>query len=88
MTPTLKKLWNGEISPCSAPEPGTDEAKKFHKLIDQLHNELSVCLDAENQQKLEKLTEAVAMLYYLIIEDTFQTGFSLGVKITAEAFIE
>ena len=88
MTPTLQKLWNGQIAPCAEPDPDTEETRELRELIEKLTNDLCACFNDKTKELFEKYNEAQANLNYCIVEDVFRRGFTLGAKITAEALIE
>ncbi|MBQ9079627.1 MAG: hypothetical protein IJY27_00985 [Clostridia bacterium] len=88
MTPTLQKLWSGQIAPYAEPDPDTEETRELRELIEKLTNDLCSCLNDKAKELFEKYNEAQANLNYCIVEDVFHRGFTLGAKITAEALIE
>ena len=85
---TIQQLWNGEIYPYEAPMPQTEQTKELNDLIQRLSAKLDDCLDDNAKDLFEKYVQAQHELQYYVSEQIFTEGFSLGVKLTAEALIK
>lgn len=87
MKKTLVELWNGNLNPS---EWRTDNSRRLGNLLDMLEEntkELSGGLN-ENQKKLWKdIDDGYFETGCISCEDAFVKGFSLGVRIMAEALI-
>lgn len=82
---TIQQLWSGEIYPYEAPLPQTEQVKELNDLVQNLSAKLDACLDANTKDLFEKYVQAHHELEYYVSEHFFTEGFSLGVKLTAEA---
>ena len=87
MKSTLKKLWNGEISPWSAPEPTTMEFRKIAEKVDKERALLESMLNEDGRKILENFESFHCEWLNLENENAFLQGFSLGMKMAAEAFL-
>ncbi len=83
MTKTITALWNGEIAPFN--EIGKHDAalkhveKRMRRSLEELRGDQSL-------ERYDKCSDCICEYVGLCTQNAFQDGFSLGVKLTAEAF--
>lgn len=86
MYDTLEKLFCGDINPFEAPRYQDNELLEaqqlFNKLMDKVHQRLG------DNELFEKLNDALYDLTYAQERVLFCEGFRLGVRMTAESFME
>lgn len=86
MNTTLKKLWNGELSPWSAPDSDETEYRNLITKVEKQGDVLMEKMDEEGRKSFEKLEEAYSEWMSMERENSFLKGFSLGMKMAEEAF--
>ena len=85
MKKAIKELWNGDISPYMALGQDDGELNRLDSEWKELLNKL--CADKENSGRLyDVCCESVSKYAEHLAQIAFTDGFSLGVKLTAEAF--
>ncbi|MBQ7321420.1 MAG: hypothetical protein IJW99_04935 [Clostridia bacterium] len=87
MKKTLVELWNGNLNPG---EWRTDNSRRLGNLLDMLEEnikELSGGLNGEQKKLLKDIDDSYLESECISCEDAFVKGFSLGVRIMAEALI-
>ncbi|MBQ8498004.1 MAG: hypothetical protein IJ489_11200 [Clostridia bacterium] len=85
MYTTMQKIWRGDLFPSS--EEGAQQKKSLElcELIERHTKTLSQTLSKEEKETLEKLEDAFLEWISIDCEDAFIKGFSLGIKLSAEA---
>lgn len=84
MKETIYELWNGRV-PCSGSDDRDEEMKNLRKLILCNREQLCSALNAEQKSTLEKYDACTDELHDFYTEKAFCDGFSLAMKIAAEA---
>lgn len=86
MYDTLDKLFRGDINPFEAPRYNDAELLEaqqlFHKLMDKVQQRLG------DNDLFEKLNDALYDLTFAQERVLFCEGFRLGVRLTAESFMD
>ncbi len=86
MKDTLKELWNGELAPWGEKWERENEARELVGLLERHKAELENELGVKGKTILEKYKDCHDELQSIGCEEAFISGFSLGVRIVAEAF--
>ena len=86
MKDTLKELWNGELAPWSKKWETEKEARELVGLLERHKEDLENELGANGKEALEKYKDCHEELQSIGCEEAFISGFSLGVRIVAQAF--
>lgn len=85
MKKTINELWNGDFSPYIALGENDAELDKLDDALKEMLTELQT--DKENCARLYDMCyESVNRYAEHLAQIAFSDGFSLGVKLTAEAF--
>lgn len=85
MKKAIKELWNGDISPYIALGQYDGELHQLDSEWKEMLNKLQA--DKENSGRLyDACCESVSKYAEHLAQTAFEDGFSLGVKLTAEAF--
>ena len=82
----IQNLWYGNLKP--ATEPGINDriCSNLSGHIDDKLEKLTECLDEDGKARLARLRDDYSELLCNETENAFVKGFSLGAKLTAEAF--
>ena len=83
----IEQLWLGELAPWSEAEEKNVEAMRYAKILDDRFQLLMALLDEEGKGLLKEYERAYTDYLFLAREDSFKKGFSLGLKLSAEAFL-
>lgn len=86
MKTTLGKLWLGELTPWSEAEEEYEDVLRYAEILEACFETLMEQLDEEGKMLLKKYEQTQNDYLFLAREDSFKKGFSLGVKLMAEAF--
>ena len=84
---TIENLWNGKTEPSSTPEFKSQKIKALITQLDKQQKYFTDTLDRKQTERFEKLEAYRDELDCISREDAFIKGFSLGVKLIAEAFL-
>ena len=84
---TIEKLWSGELAPCAQKERKHKEVRELVVMLEQYKRELEKGLDEREKKILEEMQKCYDELEYMGLEDAFEKGFSLGIKLVAEALL-
>lgn len=82
----LESLYNGEIYPLDRLD-NSPELKRENSLILSLLNKLQGEFTTEDYEKLIAFSEEKNREEAIVAKENFITGFSLGVRMTAEALL-
>ncbi len=85
---TISKLYNGEICPVEVHPPKTLEYKETLSRITYIEKQIFCFLSDDKKHLLEEYYEVMNKNSSSLSEQAFIDGFSLGLKLSAEAFIE
>lgn len=86
-TDAIKGLFTGRQLPCGAIPP---KDKEYWELLNEFHqrSERFMCrLPAKDREELESMQDQRQEAIQYEIEEAFVRGYSLGVRLTAEAFL-
>ncbi len=86
MKPTIFELFNGNLSLWGERERVSTEEARLTALLERHEKKLMELLTDEGREVLEKFLDCKEELIYIICEEAFGKGFSLGIKLMAEAF--
>ena len=81
----LEDLWYGNINPHETFLPQNWQFKHLLSLMGKNCDKLSVTLNEQQKEILEKYDETVNEMYSLAEQSAFQYGFSLGVRLMMES---
>lgn len=85
MSKTIRKLWNGELDPIRYLGLYNTEIKHLESLVHGNFEKLKSACDQISIEVLETYKDCVDEYVLLIAQQSFCDGFSLGVKLIAEA---
>ncbi len=85
MNNIISALWHGQINPESERVVLPDEGLEVKRYFERNKTKLSELLDEQGKELLEKVEECNNELALFELEDAFIKGFSLGVRLVAEA---
>lgn len=85
MKQTISDLWNGEIAPIERCGVRDVQANQLMHIAAQNREALRGELSEAQKEKLQKLLDCSEQYMLRMMELSFRDGFSLGVKLTAEA---
>ena len=85
---TLDELWYGNISPFEQCTRGDKRLKELLKLVARNREELDGTLTDKQKETLEKFEEALNEMHGIAERDAFSYGLRLGIRLTAEAFLQ
>ncbi len=85
MKNTISDLWHGQINPESERVVLPDEGLEAKRYFERNKTKLSELLDEQGKELLEKVEECNNELALFELEGAFIKGFSLGVRLVAEA---
>lgn len=88
MFETLKEFYRGDLVPCEKNGSNGQYIKDLLQLIENSHEKLCRSLTTEQKEILEKYDSFVVDMNALLCEDSFISGYRLGTRMTAEAFIK
>lgn len=83
----IEKLWLGELAPWSEAEEKHMEALRYAGILEDCFQSLMALLGEEGKGLLKEYERAQNDYLFLSREDSFKKGFSLGLKLSAEAFL-
>ena len=81
---TIEQLWQGNIDPIANFGGGHDEVHLLETEICKSFDDLG---ESYNEEKILKLREKLNHYARVLQKKSFCDGFSLGCKITSEAFV-
>lgn len=87
MKNTIRELWNGELYPMSICGVGNSEITRLETLMIEQRERLEEMLKGEEKEAFKKHSAHMDELISAKEEQAFCDGFSLGMKIIAEALI-
>ena len=85
---TLDELWYGNISPFEQCTRGDKRLKELLSLMARNRYELGASLTDKQKETLEKFEEALNEMHGIAERDAFSYGLRLGIRLTAEAFLQ
>ena len=88
MKSILEALWLGKLSPWSDPEKHREETLRYARLSEELFQKLMGRLQAEEKSLLREYERMQNEYLSLAREDAFKNGFSMGLQLSAEAFLK
>ncbi len=88
MKDTLRDLWNGELELWSEEWEREREARELVGLRERHKEALQKVLDANGKEILKKYEDCYEELESIGCEEAFIKGFSLGVRLIAQALIK
>ncbi len=83
----LSQLWYGEVQPARALEEDGADIRHLSELIQKNRALLEQGLTDEQKQRLARCVECVEEQRFLITEEAFRRGVSLGLRLAVEALI-
>lgn len=86
MNETLEKLYHGHIFPEEKSRPQCEKYKQALKSSANKQQKFLNKLNPELQTEFFDILNSIADMAPLELEDMFETGFCLGVRLTSEAF--
>ena len=84
----IKELWYGNVSPFEQSTRGDKQLKELLKLAARNKEELDGTLTEKQKETLEKFEEALNEMHSIAERDAFSYGLRLGIRLTAEAFLQ
>lgn len=84
---TILKLYNGELCPIEITPYKNMEYKENLNKITYLEKQISYLLSDDKKYLLEDYYEAINKNSSSLLEQSFIEGFSLGLRLSAESFI-
>lgn len=87
MKETLLDLWGGKIAPWSDFVTKCEKEKHLYELVERNRDKLKAMLDDKGLVMLEAFDDRYGELQCFLCEEAFVKGFSLGVKLLTEAFM-
>ena len=85
---TIKELWYGNVAPFEQCTRRDKKLKELLKLVARNKEELDATLTDRQKEVLEKFEENMNEMHGIAERDAFSYGFSLGVHLMAEAFLQ
>ena len=82
----IQNLWYGNLKPATEPGINDRTSSNTSGRIDDKIEKLRKCLDEDGKARLSRLIDDYSELLCNETESAFVKGFSLGAKLTAEAF--
>ena len=87
MKSMIAALWLGKLSPWSDPEAQRDETLRYARISEELFGALMSKLEDEEKSLLREYERIQNEYLSLAREDAFRKGFSMGLQLSAEAFL-
>ena len=84
----IRELWYGNISPFEQCTRGDKRLKELLPLMARNRDELDEGLTEKQKETLEKFEEALNEMHGIAERDAFSYGLRLGIRLTAEAFLQ
>ena len=84
----LDELWYGNVSPFEQCTRGDKQMKELLSLMARNRDELGEGLTEKQKETLEKFEEALNEMHSIAERDAFSYGLRLGIRLTAEAFLQ
>ena len=84
---TILKLYNGEMYPAESICPKTATYRENCNVSGELYKKICIALLPEHKHLAEEYCDAVSKRVSEEMEASFLEGFSLGLKLTAEALL-
>lgn len=85
MNSITERLWNGTLSPCHDCGSSDPEVKDLLDLMQRNSDALMQILSPQQQEFFQKYQDCGEEYCYLISAHAFSDGFSLAVRLMAEA---
>ena len=85
MNPVTERLWNGTLTPCHDCSSCDPEVKNLMELMQRNSDALMSLLTVPQQELFRKYQDCTTEYGYLISAHAFNDGFSLAVRLMAEA---
>ena len=85
---TIDELWYGNIAPFEQCTRGDKRLKELLKLVARNREDLDGTLTDKQKETLEKFEEALNEMHGIAERDAFSYGLRLGIRLTAEAFLQ
>ena len=83
----LSQLWCGEVQPACSLENSSAEICHLSELICKNREQLEAGLTDEQKKRLARCMECADEYRFLVAEEAFCRGVSLGLRLAAEALI-
>ena len=84
----INELWYGNVSPFEQCTRGDKQLKELLKLMARNKEELDGTLTDKQKEILEKFEENMNEMHGITERDAFSYGLRLGIRLTAEAFLQ
>ena len=88
MSGAITELWEGIIEPKRPSQIIETRLKHKLYLTEKQHEELKKSLNEEQKESFEKYCDYREEYNLMLCEQSFCEGFSLGMRLAAEAFIQ
>ncbi len=88
MKESIVELYNRESSYAEDIIPKSKEYNKLRKEVSEVENKFKESLDSIQRETFENYITEYYRIMSIESEENFKEGFSLGVRLTAEAFIQ
>ena len=84
----IRELWYGNVAPFEQCTRGDKQMKELLSLMVRNRDELGEGLTKKQKETLEKFEEALNEMHSSAERDAFSYGLRLGIRLTAEAFLQ
>ena len=84
----INELWYGNVSPFEQCTRGDKQMKELLSLMARNRDELGEGLTKKQKETLEKFEEVLNEMHGIAERDAFSYGLRLGIRLTAEAFLQ
>lgn len=87
MNRTITQLWHGSLEPIRHMGNDNLQMHELEELIQRNQKNLKEALSEKEQELLQKYNDCLNEYLFVTSEQVFCDGFSLGTRLTAEAFL-
>ena len=84
----IRELWYGNVAPFEQCTRGDKQMNELLSLMARNRDELGEGLTEKQKETLEKFEEALNEMHSIAERDAFSYGLRLGIRLTAEAFLQ
>ena len=84
----INELWYGNVAPFEQCTRGDKQMKELLSLMARNRDELGEGLTEKQKETLEKFEEVLNEMHGIAERDAFSYGLRLGIRLTAEAFLQ
>ena len=88
MKPTIAQLWNGEIAPIQYFKEHNPEIKNLEDLMQRNLEKLEPHLSETAQKTVKVYNDCITEYIYLVIQQAFSEGYSIGTRLLLEALAD